>query len=232
MVKDIVALIPARAGSKRIPDKNIKRFLGKPLLFYAINSAQNSGIFSRIIVSSDSDKYLDIASKYKAETVKRPRKYAQNSSLDADWILHAQQEMEIKEKVFCVLRPTNPFRTADTIQRAYRQFKRNPIALRGMELAKQHPFKMWNIHAGRAYPLFFDGRGIQAFNKSTQKLQKDMTCYEQNGCIEIGYFEHIEEGNFLNLPIQPFITNGREGLDLNTPEDWFMAESLARNDHE
>lgn len=85
-----IALIPARSGSKRLPDKNINKLAGHPLIAYTISAARESGVFSRIIVSTDDEKYASIARHYGAETpFMRPNEYGQDKSSDIDWVLHA-----------------------------------------------------------------------------------------------------------------------------------------------
>ncbi len=132
-----IALIPARGGSKRIPGKNIRELAGRPLLAYAIESAFESGRFSRVLVSSDDSKTLEIAASLGADCVRRPPGFASDVSPDIDWVKHAlraanyvvysassaesgsSDDDESSIDTFSILRPTSPFRTAKTIRRAF-----------------------------------------------------------------------------------------------------------------
>ena len=150
MRKKIVALIPARSGSERLKNKNIKNLNNKPLLYYAINSAIKSKLFDEIIVSTDSNKYKLIAEKYGAAVpFLRPKKFAKSTSMDFEWInftINKLKKKGLEFDFFFILRPTNPFRNHRTILRAWNQFKphiNNYECLRAIEKCKQHPYKMW-----------------------------------------------------------------------------------------
>ena len=135
----IVALIPARSGSKRIRDKNIKLIHGNPLIAYNINSAIQSNIFRDIIVSTDSKKYKEIAEYYGANVTLRPKKYSGDNSPDIEWVSHILGNLNQAEKIydyFAILRPTNSFRLLQIIKRAVNQFlkSKNADTLRAVEI--------------------------------------------------------------------------------------------------
>ena len=114
----IVALIPARSGSKRIVDKNIKLLNGHPLIAYTITAAIDSGVFGEIIVSTDSEKYKEISEYYGASVSFRPEKFAGDNSPDIEWVTYTLNELMNEERkfdYFSILRPTSPFRTPKTI---------------------------------------------------------------------------------------------------------------------
>ena len=145
-----VALIPARSGSKRIVNKNIKLLQNKPLLSYSIYSALKSKCFDRVICSTDSEHYAEIASQYGAEVISRPKKIASSVSPDYEWVkftIDVLQKEKYDFNVYSILRPTSPFRTEKTIKRAFKIFKKNIKfdSLRAIELCNQHPGKMWSI---------------------------------------------------------------------------------------
>ena len=97
MKKKIIALIPARSGSERLKNKNIKNLNNKPLLYYAINSAVKSKIFDKVVVSTDSIRYKLIAKKYGAEVpFLRPKKFAKSTSMDFDWVNFTLNELKKK----------------------------------------------------------------------------------------------------------------------------------------
>ena len=119
MSNGVIGLIPARFGSKRIPNKNVMPLDGHPLIAYTIAMAIESGVFERVVVSTDSTDYADIARHYGAEVpFLRPRELATDRSRDFDWIHHLLSELEkggSSYEVFSILRPTSPFRKSETI---------------------------------------------------------------------------------------------------------------------
>ncbi|MGB7030000.1 MAG: acylneuraminate cytidylyltransferase family protein, partial [Syntrophobacteria bacterium] len=155
----IVALIPARAGSKRVPDKNIRPLAGHPLIAYTISSALQSQVFSAVIVSTDSQLYGDIAGHYGAEVPHlRPSELAGDLSPDIEWVeytLRRLQEDGRDYDCFSILRPTSPFRLPETIKRAWQAFLagEGTDSLRAVEKCKQHPGKMWVVRGNRMAPL-------------------------------------------------------------------------------
>lgn len=137
----ILALIPARGGSRRIPKKNTRLLNGHPLLAYSIGAAQRSGIFTGVLVCTDDDDTADLAEQYGASVHRR--REASSTEPDVAW-LHPLM-CQRKEDCYAILRPTSPFRTAETITRAWQRFQdQQPCdSLRAVEEVKQHPGKMW-----------------------------------------------------------------------------------------
>ena len=137
MSPTVVALIPARGGSQRVPGKNVLPLAGHPLLAWSIASARESGIFARVVVSTDSEEIAEVARRYGADVPGlRPAELASATSPDVEWVLHAMQGRD--EDAFALLRPTSPFRTAATIRRAWARFLElgeRVDSLRAVELA-------------------------------------------------------------------------------------------------
>jgi CMP-N,N'-diacetyllegionaminic acid synthase len=229
----IVGLIPARAGSNRITHKNVRTLNGHPLMAYTIISAINSGIFSSIIVSTDSPQYADIARYYGAEVpFLRPEKYAGKLSPDIEWIEFTLNELEKMGKsydCFAILRPTSPFRLPQTIQRAWQQFSASGSdSLRAVEKCTQHPAKMWVIRGPLMTPLLpYTSNGTPWHSTPYQDLPE---VYAQNASLEIAWTKVVtQERTIAGDKIKPFITQGYEGFDINISEDWFTAEYLIAN---
>jgi CMP-N,N'-diacetyllegionaminic acid synthase len=224
-----IALIPARSGSKRLPDKNIRPLAGHPVLAYTIAAALQSGVFSAVVVSTDSKEYAEISRKYGAETpFLRPTEFSGDLSPDIEWVEHALvnlQEMGRSYDCFSILRPTSPFRLPETIQRAWREFLAGEgvDSLRAVEKCGQHPGKMWVITGERMTPLL-------PFNQSDQPwhslpYQSLPEIYIQNASLEIAWTRVILDGHTIaGNVIMPFITQGYEGFDVNRPYDWDLAE--------
>ena len=176
MTQKIVALIPARYGSKRLPGKNIRVLQGHPLIAYTIVAAIQSKIFSDIIVSTDSEEIAAIARYYGANVpFLRSPQYATDTSPDIEWLhetLTGLREINNTFDAFSILRPTSPFRQPETIQRAWKAFSQNPHidSLRAVEKCKQHPGKMWVIKEKELVPLLQGNEPI--FHQSDEKTWK------------------------------------------------------------
>ncbi|MBU1160172.1 acylneuraminate cytidylyltransferase family protein [Patescibacteria group bacterium] len=148
--KKILALIPARGGSKSIPKKNIYPILGKPVIFYTIEAAKRSGLIDRIIVSTDDEEIAAIAREYGAETpFLRPSKLAEDNTPDLPVFQHALSWLKEKENyqpdIIIHLWPTSPFRKDGDIDKAIDLLLENPEAdsVRSITVPSQTPFKMW-----------------------------------------------------------------------------------------
>jgi CMP-N,N'-diacetyllegionaminic acid synthase len=229
-----IAFVPARSKSTRIVDKNVKMLVGHPLMGYAISSALNSEVFSEVIVSTDSEEYAMIAEEYGAKVpFLRPAEFAAELSTDLEWLKYTIIKL-IEEgynfNCFAILRPTNPFRTRETIVRAWKTFINSGEidSLRAVELCSEHPGKMWGIRGGLLMPILpYASNGIPWHNCPYQILPK---VYIQNASLEIAYNRTVvEEDSISGYRIAPFITNKFEGFDINNPEDFLFAEYLVKN---
>ncbi|HAS1172129.1 TPA: acylneuraminate cytidylyltransferase family protein, partial [Enterobacter cloacae] len=119
-----IALIPARGGSKRLPDKNIKLLNGKPLIAWTIIAARESGLFDDIIVSTDSENIASLAKKFGANVpFIRPQNLSDDTATTAEVVRHAvdfiQQAEKVSIDIICLLQPTSPLRTATHIKEAF-----------------------------------------------------------------------------------------------------------------
>jgi CMP-N,N'-diacetyllegionaminic acid synthase len=226
----IVALIPARAGSKRIPGKNTKLLGGKPLIQWTLDAAHASGLFA--LVCTDDAAVYDIARACGVATVARCT--ASDTQPDIEWV--RQAILGCDHDAFAILRPTSPFRTADTIRRAVEQFKGAKCSsLRAVEKVRQHPGKMWQdvLYGGFMQPLISkrwelpegptlcEGR-IPWHSLPTQSLP---TVYVQNSSLEIAWTWCVTTFDTISGPkVAPFFTEGMEGFSIDYPEDWERAE--------
>lgn len=228
---NIVAFIPARAGSKRMPGKNIRSLRGHPLIAYTIAAAVDSGVFDDVIVSTDSEKYADIARYYGAEVpFLRPPELSGSHSPDIEWVRHTFDSLSESGRhydCFSILRPTNPFRQVETIQRAWKLFQEEfgIDSLRAVERCIQHPGKMWVVREKRMSALLpFLSNGHPWHSSQYQTLP---VVYAQNASLEIAYARvAIEDRTIAGEVIIPFMTTNHEGFDINEPQDWVFAEYL------
>lgn len=226
-----VALIPARAGSKRVPHKNVAPLAGHPLLAYSIASARSSGVFDAVIVSTDSDQYAGIARHYGAEVpALRPAALAGDTSPDVEWIEHMLGELQARGReydAFSILRPTSPFRMPQTILRAWTTFlaDRSADSLRAVEQCQQHPGKMWVKRGNRLLPLLPFGPDEQPWHSS--QYPSLPVIYVQNASLEIAWVRTVRDTRTIaGVSIVPFVTEGFEGFDVNHSYDWDLAELL------
>jgi CMP-N,N'-diacetyllegionaminic acid synthase len=229
----IVALIPARAGSKRVPDKNIRPLAGHPLLAYTIAAAIDSGVFSNVIVSTDSEQYAEIAKYYGAQVpFLRPAALAGDLSPDIEWVeftLCRLQEADRKHDCFSILRPTSPFRLPATIQRAWQAFscQQGIDSLRAVEKCTQHPAKMWVVRGNRMTPLLPLGPAEQPWHSSQYPSLPEI--YAQNASLEIAWSRVVfEDRTIAGNVVMPFLTTDYEGFDVNNEYDWQLAEHSVR----
>jgi CMP-N-acetylneuraminic acid synthetase len=226
-----VALIPARQGSKRVPGKNVRVVNGHPMLAYTIAPALESGVFDAVIVSTDSEEIAAVARHYGAEVpFLRPAEFAGDTSPDIEWLEYTLRELQRRGRTwdsFSLLRPTSPFRTADTIRRAWALFtsQEGVDSLRAVEKCAQHPGKMWVVRGERMFPLLPFGNGQQPWHSTPYQALPPV--YVQNASLEIAWTRVVfERRTIAGDVLVPFITEGYEGFDINDPTDWMVAERL------
>jgi len=214
-----------------LPNKNVLQLQGHPLLAYTISAALDSGVFEKVIVSTDSDEYAQIAMHYGAEVpFLRPNSLAQDSSADIGWVAHALENLALigyEFEVFSILRPTSPFRNASTIRRAYEEFSsRTDIdSIRAVELCSQHPGKMWRIKGDHLVPLLsVQPDGLDWFSSPTQSLPE---VWVQNASLEIAFSRCVLESESISgNRIAPFKTVFPEGIDVNSEFDFAKAKMV------
>jgi CMP-N,N'-diacetyllegionaminic acid synthase len=230
----IVGLIPARAGSKRVPDKNIRPLAGHPVIAYTIAAALESKIFSDVIVSTDSERYAKIACHYGAEVpFLRPVELAGDISPDIEWLAYTLNKLEKdgrKYDCFSILRPTSPFRLPETIRRAWQAFldEEGVDSLRAVEKCQQHPGKMWIVRGNRMMPLLPLSPAEQPWHSSQYQSLPEV--YVQNASLEIAWTRVVtEQRTIAGTVLMPFMTKDYEGFDVNSPYDWNLAKHLVSN---
>jgi CMP-N,N'-diacetyllegionaminic acid synthase len=227
----MLALIPARSGSVRVPNKNIKRLNGHPLIAYAIYEALSSKLFSKVIVCTDSHIYADVAKYYGAIVPElRPREISTSTSPDREWIHWILNHDKVKasnSKYAFILRPTNPFRTRNTILRAYNALTNsNADTLRAVRKVTEHPGKMWVKQGDHIVPLIPLMHDSVPFHSNQTNCLFDV--YVQDASLEIFSIKQFDlTGQITGSSIIPFESIGIEGYDINYPDDFRQAEILA-----
>jgi len=188
---EILAIIPARGGSKGIPRKNIRDFAGYPLIAYSISAGLKSELVTRVIVSTDDDEIAEVARKYGAETpFMRPSLFAEDNTTDLPVFEHALNWLAENEDyhpdIVVQLRPTSPIRPPSCVDSAIRILLANPDAdsVRGVVPVGQNPHKMWRLPDGENAPMqnLLDVAGIaEPYNAPRQSLPP---IYWQTGHVD------------------------------------------------
>ena len=172
----IVAIIPARGGSKGIPNKNIIDFAGKPLIAWTIEQAKSSKLVSEIYVSSDSQEILTVASNYGGKSILRPHEISGDMSSSESAILHALDQMNSEPDLIVFLQATSPLRKMDDIDNAINKLiKENSDSL--LSLTETQEF-MWEDSKGEFKPLTYD-LNSRCGHRYLKKL------YYENGSIYV-----------------------------------------------
>jgi CMP-N,N'-diacetyllegionaminic acid synthase len=210
----ILALIPARGGSKGIPRKNLLQVAGLPLIAYSIRHGLESSLIGRVMVSTDDEEIAAASREHGAEVpFLRPAEFAQDLSPDVDVFRHALQWLAEHEgyrpELVVQLRPTGPIRRIELIDRAIGMMLDTPEAdsLRSVSPATLTPYKMWRIEGDRLRPLL-QVPGIQEpFSMPRQMLP---AVYWQNGYVDIVRPRTVlEQGGMAGDVVLPFVVTDR-----------------------
>jgi CMP-N,N'-diacetyllegionaminic acid synthase len=226
-----VALIPARAGSQRVPGKNVRELAGHPLIAYSIAAARLAEVFDAIVVSTDSEEIAAVAERYGAEVPSlRPEEMATSTSPDIEWLRHLLAELSSSGRdfeVFSILRPTSPFRSGETIRRAYDQLVElgdRADSVRAVRPCREHPGKMWVVDGELMRPLLDQPDGVPYHSRQFASLPP---VYVQDSSLEIAWARAVEvHDSIAGERVAPFLTEGVEGFSVDYPDDWQAAEEL------
>jgi N-acylneuraminate cytidylyltransferase len=229
----ILAVIPARGGSKGIPRKNIRSFAGYPLIAWSIAAAKQSELVTRVIVSTDDEEIAEVAREWGAETpFLRPVELAQDKTTDLPVFEHALKWLEEVEgyhpDVVLQLRPTSPIRPRTMLDDSIRilQEHKDADCVRGVVPAAQNPFKMWRFN-GEGSPLnpLLEVDGIaEPYNAPRQILP---TVYWQTGHIDVIRLSTITQKKSLTGDVvYPLVIDPKYTVDIDTLSDWVKYETL------
>ena len=223
--KKIICIIPARGGSKRIKNKNIKQFHNKPLIFYSIKNALSSKIFTEVYVSTDSKKIQKISKKYGANVSHlRPKKFSGDKIITKDVLINFIKNLKSTHKIdyLCCLYPTAPLITSIDLKKAYKQFvKSNADALISVGKYNNHPLRGFRLSKNK-YLSF-------KFPKYQKKNSQDLeTMYH-----DAGAFYFYKKSQFLKtkknlIPRKtiPFVLNQCKVVDIDNIDDFKFAKKL------
>lgn len=231
---EVLAIIPARGGSKTIPRKNIKDFAGYPLISYSIAAGLQSEMITRVIVSTDDEEIAEISRRYGAEVpFMRPDAYSQDQTPDLPVFEHALNWLKehdgYRPEIVVQLRPTSPLRRMWHIDQAVWKLIQHPQAdsIRTVVIPFQNPYKMWTIdEKGFMHPLLETGFK-EPYNMPRQALPD---AYWQTGYVDAAWSSTIlDKHSMTGNRILPLIIDPGDWVDLDSPEDWQRAEQLILN---
>ena len=222
-----IAIIPARSGSKGLPDKNIKELCGKPLMGYTIDAARGSGVFDEVFVSTDSEKYAEIARKCGAEVpFLRSTENAGDKSSSWDVIEEVLKQYELRGKTFdtfCLLQPTSPLRDAEDIKKAYGVFDEKNAKFVVSVCETEHPIS-WcgEIPESLSMDGFIDRTGMG-------QRQSAARSYRLNGAIYIADVREFGADRFLYREgCYAYIMDALHSIDIDTQLDFDYADFLMK----
>lgn len=225
----MIAIIPARGGSKGLPGKNIKKMNDKPLIWYTINSANKSKFVNKIIVSTDDDGIANISKSFGAEIpFMRPKELARDDSLAIDNYIYTIDRLnkEFKYNIgeFIVLQPTSPLRTSLDIDNAIQIFKEKKADSVISVSEVIHP-PIWSKRINEKGILrnCFD---IRIDNKNRQEIEK---AYMPNGAIFVFKFSLLKEKySYYSDKTYPYIMPLERSIDIDSKLDFEFAEYLVK----
>ena len=225
----ILAIIPARSGSKRVKNKNIRILRGKPLIAHTIEQTKKSKYIEKIVVSTDGIEIAKIAQKWGASVIMRPKAISDDNSTEYEYYDHVLRTLKEKENyepdLIVNLYPTSPFRKAETIDKAIKRLLAHPEAdcLRSVRKCSEHPYKMWKM-VGEFLEPFVPSKNNNLHTFSTQLFPE---VYIQNANIYIIRSEAFYKNNAtIGNNILSFVMSNEESMDINTESDFLMAEIL------
>ena len=213
-----IAIIPARGGSKGIPNKNLAEVGGQSLVTRAINSAVQSGVVDVVVVSSDDPTILEAAANAGAIAIQRPADLATDTAAIEDAISHALQKFSEDHPtptILVLLQPTSPLRQSSTIRDAIQLFTANGCvgSVFGVIEAEHHPYKTFIATDSTLLPV----GSIEDLSRSRQELPK---AYRQSGSVYVvGVQDFVTTNSLYVSPVRWIEVSGDEAIDVDTQAD-------------
>ena len=225
--KSILAIIPARGGSKGMPGKNIREFAGKPLIAHSIEASLNCSLITRTVVSTDDDKIADVAMAHGAQVIRRPDELAADTSLVIDAIRHAVRTVEDGGEdvdIVLLLEPTSPFRRAEDLEKCIQILLENKAdSVATFTDSHVSPNRLWRVSDDTVEP-YIEGA------VPWLPRQKQPKAYELTGQIyalsKKILYENEESISQLMGRIAAVITPRETALDIDTELDFMIAEKV------
>jgi len=230
--KTVVAVIPARARSKSLPGKNIKKLLGKPLISYTIEAALHTKFIDRTIVSTDGKKIAEISKRYGAEVpFLRPARLATDTAHTPAAIEHAisylEKNQDYKVDIVITLQPTSPLKRIEHIDLGIKKFL--SVGADSLVSVKEAfpPWWLFRPKGDKVIPFIEFKRGVNAFNLERQQLPK---VYQVNGALYVTKRSYLKKTNSLVNPksCAYILMDEESSLDVDTPLDFKIIEQVLK----
>lgn len=227
----VLAIIPARGGSKGVPRKNIRPLAGKPLIVWAIDEAKKSAYIDRLIVSSEDTEIIDTAREYGCEVpFVRPAELAADETPGIDPVLHALDALPEQYDLVVLLQPTSPLRTVEDIDGCIRQCVEDnaPFCVSVTEVDK-HPFWMFTLPENHVLqPL------LTADSAMRGRRRQDLPpVYVLNGAVYVADVRHLQQHRtFVTAGTAGYAMPRERSADIDTETDFFTCDILLRKRHE
>jgi CMP-N-acetylneuraminic acid synthetase len=233
-IEKVLALVPARGGSKGIPRKNLQLLAGRPLVAHAVQAGLDAQLVTRVVCSTDDADIAEAARQAGAEVpFLRPLELAQDRSEDWPVFIHALDWLEAHEgwvpDLVVNLRPTSPLRTSEHVDRAIRLLLDSGAdSVKAVCLARQHPHKMWLLsepNSGQMEPFLRTPFRLERGPDVPRAELEDV--YWQNGVVDVTRREVLREQRvMIGKRVAGLVTKLEESIDIDTPLDLLMAELL------
>ena len=232
----VLGVIGARSGSKSIPDKNIKPLLGKPLMAWLIEAAKASKYISKLIISTDSQVYADVAELYGAEApFLRPADISHDKAVDIEYLTHATKWVEQQEgqrpDIILRLPATSPLCKPEFIDRCVELLIENPEATssRTVTDASKHPYKLWRLDETGTYLEPFCPKSMTGYDEPFgMPRQLFPPCLSHTDCIAVRYDTLINQKSMSGAHIAFHKIEKTDAIDIDTITDFYMAELLLK----
>ena len=219
----ILAFIPARGGSKGIPNKNIKLFNGKPLIEWTINSALKSKLISKVIVSSDSKKILSISKKLGADIVLRPKNISGDFATTESAIKHYIKNTKQSFDTIVLLSPTSPIRKMKDIDNAIKEFKSKKLDS-CFSASILFDFLIWKLNKKKKR---YESINYDFKNRGTRQ-KRDLN-YVENGSIYVFKTDLIKYyNNRIAGKVGMYLMNFWQSLEIDEKDDWKLLETIQK----
>lgn len=230
-VRRVLAIVPARGGSRAIPGKNIRLLAGKPMIAYTLEAARGCPELDRVIVSTDSEEIAGVARAWHTDVpFMRPDDLAGDMVTDLPVFLHALGWLEEQQgyvpDIVVHLRPTAPLRRAEHISAGLQVLRESGAdSVRSVCPAGQHPHKMWQLSGRRLRPYIDGDQAIpEAYNWPRQRLP---AAYVQNGSVDVAWRRTlVEQGSMTGREIAALVMDPLESVNVDSEIDLLVAELL------
>jgi len=220
---NILAVIPARGGSKGIPKKNIKLLGGKPLIYYSIEAGKKATMIDKVVVSTDSKEIASTAKKYGAEVIDRPSELAKDESPTEPSLIHAVKELErsgYKADYIVLLQPTSPLRDPIDIDNSIKKLlEEKSDSLLSVQLNKHF---LWKEEKGKVIPVNYD------FLSRPRRQDRDLEFLENGSIYVTKYNILLSRNSRLGGKVSYYVMDELNSIEIDSRFDFWLIENILK----